>query len=228
MLNLFVPPVFKYGLPSRVRSDHGYENLFVAVMMNVLRGLDRNSHITVSSVHNQRIERLWKDVYEQVIIVFHEKFYELESDGKLDPGNNIHRFVLQHVYLKEINLRLNSFIEGWNNHKIRTARYFSPRQLWLDELLENFNTPLTGVQGVFIENVNMLERVTNALEELGVTVNENVIDLTEEFPEDISNLQAVLDLMEEQETTFGNVINSQTNLEDKYTVGVNFLTELFV
>lgn len=64
---MFTVAVQKYGIPSRVRSDHGWENYLVAVLMNILRGTGRGSHITGRSVHNERIERLWRDVHKEVI-----------------------------------------------------------------------------------------------------------------------------------------------------------------
>ena len=53
--DLFLTAARQYGLPSRVRSDHGRENYLVAVHMLETRGYDM---ITGSSVHNQKIERL--------------------------------------------------------------------------------------------------------------------------------------------------------------------------
>ena len=49
------------------------------------RGVDRGSHITGSSVHNQRIERLWRDVVGCIDSTFYSPFYSLEESGYIDP-----------------------------------------------------------------------------------------------------------------------------------------------
>jgi len=46
-------------MTSRVGSDYGGENTDVALLMNILRGLGRGSHMAGASVDNQRIKRLW-------------------------------------------------------------------------------------------------------------------------------------------------------------------------
>ena len=63
-LTEFLGVVDNFGVPSRVWTDQGVENVDIARYMlnHPERGEGCGSHITGKSVHNQRIERLWRDV----------------------------------------------------------------------------------------------------------------------------------------------------------------------
>ena len=134
--DLFLTAIRQYALPSRVRSDQGRENYLVAVHMLEHRGHHRNSMITGSSVHNQRIERLWRDMHRCVTSVYYRLFYYLEHQNYLDPDNNFHRYALHFVYLPRINQSLQVFKEGWNHHGVRTEHNLSPHQLFVRGALQ--------------------------------------------------------------------------------------------
>lgn len=133
---LFLSAVEEYGLPSRVRSDKGGENILVCQYMIAVRGTGRSSHIAGSSVHNQRIERLWRDVYRCVCSTYHELFYSMEAVGVLDPTDDADLFILHRMYLPRIKKSLLEFSRAWNLHPIRTERNWSPRQIMVNSLIQ--------------------------------------------------------------------------------------------
>ncbi|KAF1389905.1 hypothetical protein PFLUV_G00052430 [Perca fluviatilis] len=131
VLDGFMSAVGQYGVPSQVRSDKGGENVMVAHFMVQTRGEDRNSHITGRSVHNQRIERLWRDVYENVLDLYYAIFIQLEAEGLLNPDQEIDLYALHRCFMPHIQHNLQLFKEAWNHHGLRTASHRSPLQLWL-------------------------------------------------------------------------------------------------
>ena len=114
----------------------------VARHMIEKRGSDRRSMLTGSSTdHNQRIERLWRDMHSSATLLYYRLFYHMEQQDILDPLNLLSLWALHFVYLPRINRSLTEFIHSWNNHSIRSASHKTPQQLYTAEclLLQNSN-----------------------------------------------------------------------------------------
>uniref|UniRef100_A0A4W5MRP9 Integrase core domain-containing protein n=1 Tax=Hucho hucho TaxID=62062 RepID=A0A4W5MRP9_9TELE len=129
VMNSFLEAVNTYGVPSRVRSDEGGEHVQVVHLMVSTRGLNKNSHLTGRSTHNQRIERLWRDVFGGVLDLFYTSFCNLEREDLLNLDEEIHIYALHWSFLPQIQRHLQFFKDGWNQDRLRTEGNPSPLQL---------------------------------------------------------------------------------------------------
>ena len=110
VLQCFIEAVARYGEPSRVRADKGGENVEVSLYMLQCRGTGRGNMITGSSVHNQRVERFWRDLFEGCTFLFYFLFCNMEIMNLLYPTNDVDLFCLHYVYTPIINRSLQLFL----------------------------------------------------------------------------------------------------------------------
>ncbi|XP_041823390.1 uncharacterized protein LOC121628437 [Melanotaenia boesemani] len=122
--------VQKHGWPSTVRGDQGVENVEIASSMFTVRGTGRGSFIAGKSVHNQRVERLWRDVWTSVTSQYYNVLHTLEEERFVDLSNAVHLFCLGYIFIPRLQADVQNFVETWNCHPLRTEGNMSPNQLW--------------------------------------------------------------------------------------------------
>jgi len=149
VLKSFVSACATFGLPSRIRVDKGGENADICDVMDVLRGSGRGSAIRGRSVHNQRIERAWVDVWNGVTNLYVDAFQFLTDKQLLNTDNETHIWALHFIYIPRINRDLGMFCQQWNNHPLRTEHHLSPNQLFIRSALQLRNSSLTAIKDLF-------------------------------------------------------------------------------
>ncbi len=120
VFNPFLKSMDTFRCPLRIRADHGMENVTVARWMLNHYGVASKPLLTGFSVHNQRIERLWKDVNTYITTYFRNLLYYLESLDLLDPLNEVHLFALHYAFEPQFNTAISIFVSQWNNHPLST------------------------------------------------------------------------------------------------------------
>ena len=94
------------------------------------RGEAGRSVLVGSSVHNQRIERLWRDSHRCVTSVYYRLFYFLEETDLLDPINDQHLFALHCFFFAENKQQDHLEWHGMIMGCVRTERNQTPRQIF--------------------------------------------------------------------------------------------------
>ena len=80
VLKLFEEAIRDHGAPSRIRTDKGGKTTLFWELMTEIRGNGGGIFLASSSVHNQRIEWLWRDLWNAVCCVF---YVRVSSNGSL-------------------------------------------------------------------------------------------------------------------------------------------------
>ena len=93
--------VEKYGLPKKVCSNHRGEIIAVWQYMMTAHG-HYKCVIIGSSAHNERIERLWRDVHRSVLVTFGNVFCELSDEDHLNGLNEVNMFCLHTIFISRI------------------------------------------------------------------------------------------------------------------------------
>jgi hypothetical protein len=105
------------------------------------------------SVHNSRIERIWYDVTEGFGGKWKNLFTDLEANEGLDVDNPSHIWLLQHLFLEQINQDALSWAEAWNNHKLQVpdGHQQTPQEMFFFSMVEDgprgLNGPRQNIQG---------------------------------------------------------------------------------
>ena len=155
VLDSFLSCLSTYTTPLRIRTDQGLENVEVARWMINKHGVAKRPVITGLSVHNQRIERLWRDLGTYVVSLYKNIFRFMEANGLLDPTDEFDLFALHYTFLPRINKSCHEFMIQWNHHPLSTENNRSPLQLWTEGIYRNWDIATNCVADMIESNENL-------------------------------------------------------------------------
>ena len=166
----------------------------VKSFMNMVNGEGRGSFITGKSVHNQRIERLWRDVYAKVLDKYYKIFYQMEESGVLDVNNPVQVSTLQYEFGPRIQEDLCAWTLAHNNHQIRTEKNKTPLQLWYSASRASSHQDLMSMNNIFRRDPDdyqsIIEQFENNLPEpanIKVILPRNPLPLTNSQLDELQN-----------------------------------------
>ncbi|XP_070963595.1 UV excision repair protein RAD23 homolog [Oncorhynchus clarkii lewisi] len=130
--------------------------------MEQFRDGERGSPLRGRCTHNQRIERLWGDIWHVVSNVYHYLFTFLEMEQIIDINNEVYLWALHFVFLPRVNRDLAVFASQWNRHGLRTDQRQSPLQLFVSGSLAMQRANLTAVRDLFAPNSTISSQATTS------------------------------------------------------------------
>ena len=60
----------------------------------------------------------------------------MEEESVLNPGCEVDLYCLHFFFLPMLNKALTEFKHSWNNHKLRTCKNKTPRQMFIQSIIE--------------------------------------------------------------------------------------------
>ena len=116
------------GTATKIRADLGSENSYVYGIQTFFRRNDNDkfsgnrSFQYGKSTSNQRIESWWSIYKRDTIQKYLDYFKDVRDCGQYDDTDNVHVEALKFSFYGVIQDDLDSLVDYWNDHKIRTSK----------------------------------------------------------------------------------------------------------